>query len=196
MLNALSGQPKAFPATISHWSGARFDFSRWPKRGFDIRWVKVHSGSISVWYWISNGKCFPAGLFLQPPLCYGHFWVGKRYWVGLKNVHCKVSDEPAHPPLSRDGHTNIKFINDQSGNDFFARYNNFKNNITELFGFQKCLVQVLVLVWSVFSRFSFDARLFTFNRFNYQLVDPIHLDVHVYAYEKRFYTRSNMYRPV
>ena len=34
------------------------------------------------------------------------------------------------------------------------------------------------------------------NRFNYQLVDPIHLDVHVYAYEKRFYTRSNMYRPV
>ena len=73
---------------------------------------------------------------------YGHFWVGKRYWVGLKNVHCKVSDEPAHPPLSRDGHTNIKFINDQSGNDFFARYNNFKNNITELFGFQKCLVQV------------------------------------------------------
>ena len=131
------------------------------KKGF---WhlLKVHSGSISVWYWISNGKCFPAGLFLQPPLCYGHFWVGKRYWVGLKNVHCKVSDEPAHPPLSRDGHTNIKFINDQSGNDFFARYNNFKNNITELFGFQKCLVQVLVLVWSVFQRFSLDARLFTF----------------------------------
>ena len=58
----------------------------------------------------------------------------------------KFRTNPPTTPFSRDGHTNIKFINDQSGNDFFARYNNFKNNITELFGFQKCLVQVLVLV--------------------------------------------------
>ena len=56
--------------------------------------------------------------------------------MGLKNVHCKVSDEPAHHTLKQGRPHDIKFINDQSGNDFIASYKDFKNNITELFGFR------------------------------------------------------------
>ena len=78
------------------------------------------------------GNVFQLDCFSNPP-CYGHFWVGKD-WVGLKNVHCKVSDEPAHHTLKQGWPHKDKFINDSPGNGFISRYKNIETTS------QSCLV--------------------------------------------------------
>ena len=55
--------------------------------------------------------------------------------IALKNVHCKVSDEPAHHTLKQGRPHDIKFINDQSGNDFIASYKEISKTTS-----QSCLV--------------------------------------------------------